>query len=507
MKHLKTVWHWLSQREVQKTLAIVSAGLAVVMGGAWQAYLHFSGKPKDTLTPTVSASSGGIAAGGNVAATAAPGAPAIIATGNVTIGVTPEQYADGLKRREQEVRTEIRLSQDSAVDKKKIAQLEKQLADTQAKLENPKAALGDYKAILEQASKDLDHFKGEFSPKQLEDARQSLAKGDTKPAEMLFQQVFLGSGNKENAAKAAYQLGQLAYGRVDYEAADRYYRKAVDLQPDNPIYAHAQNQPEESLSITHQGNPIIKFSSREKDDNYGKLFELIVSYKGSEVYREKSSVDPVRDYEGKKRLLLEDTPKSGCQTIVAETFSGGAHCCTNDILGIRCGTDNYIMESINGGFLDDVDKDGVKELVLSNQSFDYYTPDKNHSLVHAASPSYIPHYALWTSRGWKITQPGDLKSVYKKLLDQTELSYQIKLSGQTLRRNAPVAMAIEKTYYALMAGEDEAQARKLLQSQLPKDWKGIANTVFLDIKKSISKVISGEYLTTIMANTDQSTSQ
>ena len=68
-------------------------------------------------------------------------------------------------------------------------------------------------------------------------------------------------------------------------------------------------------------------------------------------------------------------------------------------------------------------------------------------------------------------------------------------------------MAIEKTYYALMAGEDEAQARKLLQSQLPKDWKGIANTVFLDIKKSISKVISGEYLTTIMANTDQSTSQ
>lgn len=70
-----------------------------------------------------------------------------------------------------------------------------------------------------------------------------------------------------------------------------------------------------------------------------------------------------------------------------------------------------------------------------------------------------------------------------------------------------VAKAIAATYYALMAGEDEAQARKLLQSQLPKDWKGIANTVFLDIKKSISKMISGKSLTTIIANTDQSASQ
>lgn len=398
MKHLKTVWHWLSQEGIQKTLAIVITVLAVVIGGVWQAYLHFSEKPKDTPTPTVSASGGGIAAGGNVAATAAPGAPAIVATGNVTIGVTPEQYADGLKRREQEIRTEMRLSQDSTTDKKKIAQLEKQLADTQAKLGNPKATLGDYKAILEQASKDLDHFKGEFSPKQLEDARQSLAKGDTKPAEMLFQQVFLGSGNKENAAKAAYQLGRLAYGRVDYEGADRYYRKAVDLQPDNPTYAqaNAQNQPEESLSITRQGNPIIKFSSREKDNaNSDERFELIVSYKGSEVYREKSSSAPLGNENGEK---LEDTPKNGCQTIVSLVTAGGAKDYSAAILGTSCGVDDYLTEAYIGpnpgvsNVLNDIDKDDVKEIAFWNE-MPNYMPDKNHSLSYVQSPA-MRHYAL-----------------------------------------------------------------------------------------------------------------
>jgi len=79
-------------------------------------------------------------------------------------------------------------------------------------------------------------FKGEFSPEQLEQARQGLVKGDASTAEMLFRQVLLLSGNKEKTAEAAYQLGQLAAGRIDYRSAYQYSKQAAELQPDNPLY-------------------------------------------------------------------------------------------------------------------------------------------------------------------------------------------------------------------------------------------------------------------------------
>ena len=71
-------------------------------------------------SPTATASEHSIAAGGNV----------------VVIGITPEQYEAGLKRKEQEIRNE--LTQALPNDKGK---LESRLDDTQAKLQNREAAL------------------------------------------------------------------------------------------------------------------------------------------------------------------------------------------------------------------------------------------------------------------------------------------------------------------------------------------------------------------------------
>src|ERR1700724_133550 len=102
MNFLKACWRWLSQSKNQKILALIGAVAVAVVSGMWQVYLHISEKPKDAST--VSASSGGIAAGGNVSPTASTGGIAVVATGSVTIGIPLEQYEAGLKRREQEVR-------------------------------------------------------------------------------------------------------------------------------------------------------------------------------------------------------------------------------------------------------------------------------------------------------------------------------------------------------------------------------------------------------------------
>jgi hypothetical protein len=134
---LKPCWRWLSQSKNQKILAVIVPIVAAVAGGTWEVYKFISEKSKDT--PTVSASSGGIAATGNVSPTASTGGIAVVATGSVTIGISLDQYEAGLKRRDQEVRAE--LSQANAADKDKIALLEKQLTDLQAKLKNPESAL------------------------------------------------------------------------------------------------------------------------------------------------------------------------------------------------------------------------------------------------------------------------------------------------------------------------------------------------------------------------------
>ncbi|HEV8712432.1 MAG TPA: tetratricopeptide repeat protein [Candidatus Binatia bacterium] len=232
MPRLQCVWGWLSNKKNQTTLAFISGGLIIAVGGIWQAYLYFSEKPKEA--PKVTAAGGGIAAGENISATASPGGTAIVATGNVTIGIMPEQFATELKRREQETRHE--LAQASAGDREKIALLEKQLADIQAKFKNPQAALADYKATLEQARQALDHLQGEFLAEQLERVRQELANGDASEAEMLFRQVLLVSGDKEKRAESAYQLGQLAAIRIDYRSAYQYHKQAAELQPENPLY-------------------------------------------------------------------------------------------------------------------------------------------------------------------------------------------------------------------------------------------------------------------------------
>ncbi len=137
MNLLSSAWGWVAKKRNQATLAFIGGGMVVAIGGAWEAYLHFSEKPKESST--VTASGGGIAARGNVSPTASSGGIAVVSTAPVTIGITLEQYEAGLKRREQEIRNE--LAQANAGDKEKRALLEKQLSDIQAKLGNSEAAL------------------------------------------------------------------------------------------------------------------------------------------------------------------------------------------------------------------------------------------------------------------------------------------------------------------------------------------------------------------------------
>ena len=232
-------WAWVSDPNHQRTLGFIGAGIAAVAVAGWTVYVHFSEKVTPVAAPGVSASNGGIATGGDVTAKAGRGGTAIVATGPVTIGITVEQYDANLKRREQEVREE--LARTHRVDIDRIALLEKELAVAEGKRQNPEQALSDFSAKLAEASQALEKLKGDLSADQLVDARQALSKGDSAAAEALFTEALAqgkaqAAAGNEKAADAAFQLGELAYQRIDYARAYDYYLEAANLQPDNPEY-------------------------------------------------------------------------------------------------------------------------------------------------------------------------------------------------------------------------------------------------------------------------------
>ena len=264
--NLSVLWRWLSESKNQKTLAWLGGGVIIVMSGLWQVYVHFSDSPTEDKPSisNVSASSGGIASGGAVTI----GDHAIVQTGSgtITIGYTLAQIETELKQREQAVRTE--LDQANKADKDKIANLEKQLADIQAKLNNPEDALEAYKTKLAQAYQSIDTLKREVLPEQIKQAQQTLTQGNTADAEILFKQVLV--RGTENAAQAAYQLGELAENRVDYASAEGYFSKAAQLQADNTQYLNAAWRLAFIRGHYTEAEPLIKRALSIDEASYGK---------------------------------------------------------------------------------------------------------------------------------------------------------------------------------------------------------------------------------------------
>ncbi|UVJ44301.1 tetratricopeptide repeat protein [Pseudomonas sp. LS1212] len=247
------LWAHLNEEHTQRTIAFIGAGIAAVVTATWTAYVYFAEKP--SLPPSgVSATQGGMATGGDISATAAPGGVAVVATGPVTIGITLDQYEEKIKQRERDLREEY--ANASRTDKDRIALLEAQLAAVETAARSPEQSLKQYKEILSRASESLAQLSALLPGEELEGARQALARGDTHEAERLFSSVL--AGDKQRAAEAAYQLGSLAESRIDYSTAAKYYAEAVTLQPENPQYLDAKGRIAYTLGLYGDAEPLLE---------------------------------------------------------------------------------------------------------------------------------------------------------------------------------------------------------------------------------------------------------
>ena len=291
-----------------------------------------------------------------------------------------------------------------------------------------------------------------------------------------------------NASAASAQTGQAAAAETGYP----------NTPPGDQGHQATKRHPPRTRVLRNGGDRDFTFSTQQGQDEEGEFFDLEVRYGRAVVLQEQSRIDPLGSDSSEKDVddMMDNTPRRGCRSIVANSYSGGAHCCFTVIVATSCGSRDYLFKLFHGhgddiAVLKETDDHGKMMLRLFDQRFAYYDADANHFLSFADSPVGIRRYATWTPQGWRFAAAGELKNIYTKLMNK-----ELHAPGEASYRK--VATAITVTYYALMSGMEDAKAKKLLASHLPQEWASMTDTVFTHIQLSIAQFnAKGERLMTI----------
>ena len=220
----------ISNKTYQRTWKFIGSGVVVLIAGIWTLYVHFFEKDA-TPTPgsTVTATDGSVSAGRDVNITAGH---------DVNIGLSPKEFEEWRRKLKDEAIAERNkeFAKEKQADQEKIAALELRIKKAEADLQSPREASAEYNATLAEADESLQEIAPDVPQVRLTQARESLARGDTAKAERLFEEVL--ATDPKHAAEAAFQLGELAFSRIDYTKARKYYLEAARLEPGNAEYVN-----------------------------------------------------------------------------------------------------------------------------------------------------------------------------------------------------------------------------------------------------------------------------
>ncbi|MFT6910038.1 MAG: tetratricopeptide (TPR) repeat protein [Oleiphilaceae bacterium] len=151
-------------------------------------------------------------------------------SGEVNIGISADEFRNGLKEKEAEIR---RLLVNKALSEKDVFLLRKKIDQIELQRRNEISSYENYVSSLKQQVASL----AGLPDKLFKEARQSLINGNTAKAKELFIQIEKQEANHlKKSAEAAYQRGMLAKIDLDYEESYTALDKAVRLQPKNSTY-------------------------------------------------------------------------------------------------------------------------------------------------------------------------------------------------------------------------------------------------------------------------------
>jgi hypothetical protein len=192
--------------------------------------------------------------------------------------------------------------------------------------------------------------------------------------------------------------------------------------------------------------------------------------------------------------ILQDTPYQNCKSAATFLFSGGMHCCTTAILVTNCDRHGKAF-SIELEHSDsdefkalDLNKDGVHQMSVIDWAFAYYEISRNLRLSFASSP-YLKRLLLFEDGKWSPDPPGKFAQYYIGLMQEAEGELkkvrELKNDEELKDDEDRAALAITRTYYAIMAGHSDVESEAILNRGLPRTWQAKKQKVFGDVKQAV----------------------
>ncbi len=167
---------------------------------------------------------------------------------------------------------EKKKSLNSITDAKELQILTLQLEVANEKLDNLQASYEDTKKLLVKAEGTLQRYKNQLPERKLLEAKKDLFNGNTLKAESAFEEII--NNNGTNIAEAAFQAGNLAKLRFDFNKALKQYEKAYILAEDNLQYLgsyasllHKLGQFDKAIVIYKKAIAVSTKQFGEKDVN------------------------------------------------------------------------------------------------------------------------------------------------------------------------------------------------------------------------------------------------
>ena len=173
------------------------------------------------------------------------------------ISPTPGQAQSVYEQRAQQIHEKLARPDTDTTERKALY---KELSDLYKKQANLEESKEDLEKRFQGVYKALRDLKDMLSPDRVKQIQTALRQGKVEQAEALLVEVAetLPAKALEAAAEADYQVGSLAEGRIDYLKAEKYYDKAVQLQPDNPQYLNSLGKLQLTLGHYQEAQPNLE---------------------------------------------------------------------------------------------------------------------------------------------------------------------------------------------------------------------------------------------------------
>ncbi|NKB64038.1 MAG: tetratricopeptide repeat protein [Gammaproteobacteria bacterium] len=222
------MWFEKVKNRLLQNREIVVMIFIAMLGGVWSIFEYFN-PSQNTVSSQAesSAPNSGMVINGDATS------PIVHSgSGDINIGISLEQYEQGLRRREEEITLALTRSFDAdrGILLREKAGIEKQLWDIRTSYES---TIADLRKRIEQ----LETIRGQVSDELLDDALSALSEGDRAKADQIFSQIEVESqGVIDAAAEAAYQRSRIALEAIRYGEGFKHAQRSIQLSPENALY-------------------------------------------------------------------------------------------------------------------------------------------------------------------------------------------------------------------------------------------------------------------------------